>query len=155
MVDRGTKLEGTAEAARKGGKATEEKGGRHNSENENKESAIKMHMISVISEVIASSERQSFPHAVPSLPSSCMYPCQRCSTSGASEEQLYRAKVYLTPAWKLADDKERDYYVLYGVVSHLTAPCWQILEIKVIFEYVGRCKTCLLFKLLSNAHGQE
>lgn len=71
------------------------------------------------SEVIASSKSVRFPHAVQSLPSSCEYPCQCCSSTGASEEQLYTEKLYLTPGWKLAGGKVRDHYVSYSVTSHL------------------------------------
>lgn len=74
---------------------------------------------------------QAFSHAVRSLPSSCMYPCQRCSSSAGSEEQLYRENMYLTPGRKLADGKERDYYVLYSVISNVTSIYWHILEIKL------------------------
>lgn len=52
-----------------------------------------------------------FPPSVLLLPSSCMYPCQRCSSCGGSGEQLYRENRYLTPGRKSADcNKENSIY---------------------------------------------
>lgn len=58
----------------------------------------------------------SFQCAAVSLPSSWVYPCQRFNSSLASEEQLYKDKLYLTPGWNVADDKETDYCVLCNTI---------------------------------------
>lgn len=77
-----------------------------------------------------------FSPSVLLLPSSCMYPCQRCSSCGGSGEQLYRENWYLTPGRKLADCKKGNgvYYTEYFQWYERWG--WGVLKLKIWFTYI-------------------